>query len=160
MSEERLLRVDLGASYAGKAVLHGIRFDLMQGEALGLVGASGAGKTTLVQALLGLLPWRGGRVTGEVTLEGRNLLALPEHELRKVRGRAVALIPQSPMSALNPAITLQKHFDEAWRAHEKSGSGRWPSGWRLCWPRCNCRGRVSFCAGGQPRSVWDRRSGF
>jgi len=122
MSEELLLRVDLGASYAGKAVLHGIRFDLMRGEALGLVGASGAGKTTLVQALLGLLPWRGGRVTGEVTLKGRNLLALPERELRKVRGREVALIPQSPMSALNPAIPLQKHFDEAWRAHEKSGS--------------------------------------
>ena len=119
MSEELLLRVDLGASYAGMAVLHGIRFDLMRGEALGLVGASGAGKTTLVQALL---PWRGGRVTGEVTLKGRNLLALPERELRKVRGREVALIPQSPMSALNPAIPLQKHFDEAWRAHEKGGS--------------------------------------
>jgi len=123
MSEELLLRVDLSASYAGKAVLHGIRFDLMRGEALGLVGASGAGKTTLVQALLGLLPWRGGQVTGEVTLGGRNLLALREGELRKVRGREVALIPQSPMSALNPAISLKKHFDEAWRAHETSGSG-------------------------------------
>jgi len=70
MSEELLLRVNLQASYAGKPVLRDIRFDLMRGEVLGLVGASGGGKTTLVQSMLGLLPWRGGRVTGEVILRG------------------------------------------------------------------------------------------
>ena len=117
MSAEPLLRVALEAGYAGKTILHDIRFELKRGEALGLVGASGAGKTTLVLALLGLLPWRSGRVSGEVTLNGANLLALPERELRKVRGREIALIPQSPMSALNSAISLQSHFNEAWRAH-------------------------------------------
>lgn len=122
MSGEALLRVDLEARYGGKPVLHGIRFQLNRGEVLGLVGASGAGKTTLVQALLGLLPWRGGVVTGRVELGGRNLLALPERDLRHLRGREISLIPQSPMTALNPAVSLQTHFNEAWRAHERSGA--------------------------------------
>jgi peptide/nickel transport system ATP-binding protein len=121
MNGEPLLRVSLDAEYPGKSVLHDIRFELKRGEVLGLVGTSGAGKSTLVLSLLGLLPWRGGRVTGEVMLEGKNLLALPERELRELRGCRVALIPQSPMTALNSAISLQSHFNEAWRAHEKSG---------------------------------------
>jgi len=121
MSGEPLLRVTLQAAYSGKPVLHDIRFELQPGEVLGLVGTSGAGKSTLVLSLLGLLPWRGGSVTGEVLLAGQNLLTLPERDLRKLRGRQVALIPQSPMSALNSAISLQTHFDEAWRAHEKQG---------------------------------------
>lgn len=121
MSGETLLRVNLQAGYSGKPALHGIRFELQRGEVLGLVGASGAGKSTLVLSLLGLLPWRNGRATGEVMFEGRNLLALSEREMRKLRGRHVALIPQSPMTALNSAISLQNHFNEAWNAHEKSG---------------------------------------
>jgi ABC-type glutathione transport system ATPase component len=121
MNNEVLLRVGLQAGYAGKPVLRDVRFELMQGEVLGLVGTSGAGKSTLVQSLLGLLAWRGGSVKGEVTLSGRNLLTLSDRELRKLRGREVALIPQSPMTALNAAISLQTHFNEAWSAHEKSG---------------------------------------
>lgn len=121
MSTEPLLRVRLGASYAGKSVLHDIDFDLNRGEVLGLVGASGAGKSTVVLSLLGLLPWRGGRATGEVVLEGQNLLQLSESRLRALRGRHVALIPQSPMTALNCAISLENHFREAWRAHERHG---------------------------------------
>lgn len=121
MSGEPLLRVALEASYAGKPILRDVRFELQSGEVLGLVGTSGAGKTTLVLSLLGLLPWRSGRVTGEVVLNGRNLLALPERELRKLRGREIALIPQSPMTALNSAISLQSHFNEAWKAHATSG---------------------------------------
>ena len=121
MNGHALLQVNLQAGYSGKSVLRDIRFELLQGEVLGLVGTSGAGKSTLVLSLLGLLPWRGGSVTGEVMLDGQNLLTLPEHELRRLRGRRIALIPQSPMSALNSAISLQSHFQEAWRAHEKRG---------------------------------------
>jgi ABC-type glutathione transport system ATPase component len=112
-----LLRVDLEAGYAGKPVLRAIQFELQPGEVLGLVGASGAGKSTLVLALLGLLPWRGGRVSGEVMLEGENLLTVPARKLRRLLGRQVALVPQSPMTALNAAISLESHFKEAWRAH-------------------------------------------
>src|SRR5580658_6387985 len=120
MNGEPLLRVNLEAGYSGKPILRDIRFELDRGEVLGLVGTSGAGKSTLVLSLLGLLPWRGGRVTGEVVLEGENLLALPERKLRSLRGRKIALIPQSPMSALNSAISLQSHFNEAWKAHREN----------------------------------------
>jgi ABC-type glutathione transport system ATPase component len=121
MSGNVLLRVEIRAEYAGKPVLRDVRFELQRGEVLGLVGTSGAGKSTLVQSLLGLLPWRGGRVMGEVLLDGKNLLSLSERDLRKIRGSRVALIPQSPMTALNAAISLEAHFNEAWRAHESSG---------------------------------------
>lgn len=115
------LQVRLKADYGKKCVLKDVRFDLRAGEALGLVGTSGAGKTTLVMALLGLMPFRGGRVSGEVLLDGVNLLTMPPREARRVRGKMISLIPQSPMSALNPAISLRSHFEEAWRAHESSG---------------------------------------
>jgi ABC-type glutathione transport system ATPase component len=123
MNDDTLLRVRLSAGYSGKETLSGIHFELQQGEILGLVGSSGAGKSTLVLSLLGLLPWRGGRVSGEVMLRGRNLLTLPEKQLRNLRGREIALIPQSPMTALNASISLEKHFEEAWKAHERRGRG-------------------------------------
>jgi ABC-type glutathione transport system ATPase component len=119
MSLEPLLRVDLEAGYAGKPVLRGIRFELERGQILGLVGSSGAGKSTLVLSLLGLLPLRGGRVSGEVRLGGEDLLRLPPPRLRALLGSRVALIPQSPMTALNAAIRLESHFKEAWRAHRR-----------------------------------------
>jgi ABC-type glutathione transport system ATPase component len=121
MMGEPLLKVRLEGGYSGKTILHDIHFDLHPGEILGLVGSSGAGKSTLVLSLLGLLPWRGGRVTGEVSFLGHDLLSLREKELRSLRGRRVALIPQSPMTALNGAISIQRHFEETWKAHERSG---------------------------------------
>ena len=121
MNSENLLRVRLDAEYAGRSALRDIRFAVGRGEVLGLVGPSGAGKSTLVHSLLGLLAWRGGRATGEVILNGENLLTMSERRMRALRGRSVALVPQSPISALNPAISLERHFREAWRAHEKNG---------------------------------------
>ena len=113
-----LLEVRLRAGYGKQCVIDGVEFSLGAGDRLGLVGSSGAGKSTLVLALLGLLPWRGGWAEGEVRLDGVNLLALKEREARRVRGRRVALVPQSPMSALNGVVSLRRHFEEAWRAHE------------------------------------------
>lgn len=121
MNTEPLLRVHLNAGYSGKPVLRGIRFELRRGEVLGLVGSSGAGKSTLVLSLLGLLPWRGGCVTGEVVLEGVDLLPLSDRRLRALRGCRIALIPQSPMTALNAAISIESHFSEAWKAHSREG---------------------------------------
>jgi peptide/nickel transport system ATP-binding protein len=116
-----LLRVNLSASYGRQEILRDIQFSLYPGEALGFVGTSGAGKSTLVMALLGLLPWRGGEVRGEVLLNGQNLLSLKSSQMREVRGKRIALVPQSPMTALNSAISLRTHFEEAWSAHERRG---------------------------------------
>ena len=116
-----ILKVNLNSFYGKKQVLSEVRFDLCSGEVLGLVGGSGAGKSTLVLSLLGLLPWRGGSAQGEVTLDGQNLLELSERELRVLRGRRISLVPQSPLSALNGALSLKAHFEEAWRAHSKAG---------------------------------------
>lgn len=121
MNTEPLLRVHLSGGYSGSNVLRDLTFELLPGEVLGLVGSSGAGKSTIVLSLAGLLPWRGGHVTGEVVMAGRNLLSLPEKELRAIRGRSIALVPQSPMTALNAAISLRSHFREAWRAHDPRG---------------------------------------
>ena len=121
MSGNPLLEVILDASYGKRQVLHDVKLTLHAGETLGLVGTSGAGKSTLVMALLGLLPWRGGKVVGKVLLEGRDLLQMNEREARRIRGSRIALVPQSPMTALNAAISLRVHFQEAWRAHESSG---------------------------------------
>ena len=108
-----LLQVRLAAAYGKRRVLGDVQFDLCRGEALGMVGTSGAGKTTLVMALLGLLPWRGGQVSGEVLIDGANLLTLPAHQARQMRGKRIALVPQSPMTALNAAVSLRSHFEEA-----------------------------------------------
>ena len=113
-----LLQVRITAGYGTRPVIKDLAFSLDPGERLGLVGTSGAGKSTLLLALLGLLPWRGGWIRGEVLVEGVNLLSLKERDARRVRGKAVALVPQSPSSALNSALSLQTHFQEAWRAHE------------------------------------------
>ena len=120
---ENALTVRLQVSYGERSVLEDVSFELRRGEVLGLVGTSGAGKSTLVLALLGLVPWRGGKVKGEVLLDGRNLLRLSEREVRQIRGRRIALIPQSPMTALNSAVSLRTHFTTAWKAHETE-SGR------------------------------------
>ncbi len=119
---EPLLDVNLSAGYRDRTVLHDLRLSVQTGERLGLVGTSGAGKSTLLLALLGLLPWKQGWARGEVRIGGVNLLTLPEREARRLRGRVLALVPQSPTSALNSALSLQVHFREAWRAHEAPDS--------------------------------------
>lgn len=113
-----LLQADFSAGYDKQAVLEGIRFELNTGDRLGLIGTSGTGKTTLALALMGLLPWRRGWTTGKILFEGRDLLSMPRREVRSVLGKRLALVPQSPSSALNAALSLRAHFEEAWRAHE------------------------------------------
>jgi len=116
-----LLQVRIQAGYGRQPVLRDISFDVHAGEILGLVGTSGAGKSTLVLSLLGLLQWRGGKVTGEILFVGQDLLRMRERDLRRLRGKTIALVPQSPMTALNSALSLRAHFEEAWKAHESSG---------------------------------------
>ncbi len=115
-----LLQADFSAGYNKQAVLEEIRFQLHAGDRLGLIGTSGTGKTTLALALMGLLPWRRGWTKGRVLFEGKDLLSMSRRDIRGILGKRVALVPQSPTSALNSALPLRAHFEEAWRAHESS----------------------------------------
>ena len=113
-----LLRVDISADYPGRpGVLQGIRFRLARGEVAGLVGESGSGKSTLALALLRLIELRGGTVRGSVWFDGRDLMLCSPGELRRIRGREIAIVFQSPMSALNPALRIETQLREVWRAH-------------------------------------------
>ncbi len=119
----RLLSLHLSVRYAGKpAVLRDVRFEIQRGEVLGLVGQSGSGKSTLAMAILGLLDRKRAKVEGTIGFEDSDLLLLAERELRARRGRAVALVLQSPLSSLNPALKIRTQLKEAWRAHASGTS--------------------------------------
>jgi peptide/nickel transport system ATP-binding protein len=115
-----LLSVSLAVDYPGKpGVVRGVDFELSHGEVLGLVGQSGSGKSTIALTVMGLLGGKGGVARGEVMFEGRNLLTLPEKEMRHIRGQRIAMVMQSPLAALNPWMRLEAQFRDAWRAHAK-----------------------------------------
>jgi oligopeptide/dipeptide ABC transporter ATP-binding protein len=97
--------------------VNGISFEIAAGETLGIVGESGCGKSVTSLALLGILP-RAGRVAGGRALfGGRDLLALPDKDLRTIRGREIAMIFQDPMTSLNPVLTVGRQIREALETH-------------------------------------------
>jgi ABC-type dipeptide/oligopeptide/nickel transport system ATPase component len=113
-----LLSANFSVRYAGKPpVLRGVHLEIQRGEVLGLVGQSGSGKSTLAMAILGLLDKKRSPAQGTIRFEETDLLQLPERELRALRGRSVALVLQSPLSSLNPALKIRTQLKEAWRAH-------------------------------------------
>jgi peptide/nickel transport system ATP-binding protein len=96
-------------------ILRNISLDLAAGETHGLVGESGAGKSTIVKALLGVLP-RTVRITqGEILFEGRDLRIAPRHETRAIFGDTIALVPQDPMTALNPGRRIERQLTDGLR---------------------------------------------
>ena len=102
-----------------KAV-NGVSFTLEKGETLGLVGETGAGKTTTALALLRLVPDPPGKiVSGDILLEGKELLKLKTSEMRKLRGEKLAMIFQDPMTALNPVMTVGDQIAEVIRLHNR-----------------------------------------
>jgi oligopeptide transport system ATP-binding protein len=97
--------------------VNGITFDIAPGETLGIVGESGCGKSVTSLALMGILP-RAGRVTGGTAMfGGRDLLKLRDDQLRKVRGREIAMIFQDPMTSLNPVLTIGRQIREPLQVH-------------------------------------------
>jgi oligopeptide/dipeptide ABC transporter ATP-binding protein len=95
-----------------------VSLSLDAGETLGIVGESGSGKTTLALSLLRLLPTAARFVSGQVIFEGRDLLTLSDQEMRKVRGRRIAMILQDPLASLNPLFTIGNQVAEPLRVHE------------------------------------------
>jgi peptide/nickel transport system ATP-binding protein len=96
----------------------GVSFDVYPGETLAIVGESGCGKSVTAMSILRLLPMPPARIAeGRVEFEGRDLLGLPEPEMRKIRGNAIAMIFQEPMTSLNPVLTIGRQIAEALVLH-------------------------------------------
>lgn len=97
----------------------GISFQIERGETLGIVGESGCGKSVTAMSILRLIPQPPGKIVGgEIRFNGRNLVDIPEPELRKIRGNDIAMIFQEPMTSLNPVYTVGNQIVEAITLHQ------------------------------------------
>ena len=115
---------DLVVEYTsdGKVIhaVNGVNFDLERGKALALVGETGAGKTTIAKSIMRILPDPPAHVrSGQVVLQGRDLMKLNEADMRKVRGKEISMIFQDPMTALNPTMRIGDQIAEVIRLHDK-----------------------------------------
>ncbi len=110
---------DEGVAYAVEEV----SFEIPRGRTVALVGESGCGKTVTALSILQLVPDPPGRiVAGRVSLEGQDVLALPEADMRRVRGNRISMIFQEPMTSLNPVFTVGDQIIEAVRLHQRVGA--------------------------------------
>ncbi len=108
---------DLKVAINDENVLRGVSLAVQPGEVRGLVGESGAGKSMLGRAVLGLLPANAAITAGHISFEGRDLLQMPEAERRDLLGRRIALIPQDPMTSLNPVKRVGAQIARLLRHH-------------------------------------------
>src|SRR5260370_39459964 len=99
-----------------------VSFTLRDGETLGIVGESGSGKSTLALSLLRLLPPGARIVAGAVRFEGEDLLNKPESEMRRIRGKRIAMILQDPMASLNPLFTVGDQVGEPLPVHKRANT--------------------------------------
>ena len=127
--QELLLEIkDLTVQYVteGEVVhaVNGITLALPKGKALGLVGETGAGKTTTALSILRLLPKFTGKIAqGEILFEGNNLLDCTEAQMRKIRGGKISMIFQDPMTSLNPVLTVREQIAEVLKLHRHELKG-------------------------------------
>ncbi len=122
------LHVRFGTERGLVHAVNGISFEIRPGETLGIVGESGCGKSVTSLAVLGILA-RNGRVTqGRALFEGQDLVQMDDAELRKIRGKEIAMIFQDPMTSLNPVLTIGRQIREALETHfgmdKKAGDAR------------------------------------
>lgn len=109
-----IYKTDLETVYA----VNNISFSLQKGKTLGLVGETGAGKTTTARAIMRLLPERTARIiSGSITVDGMDIFGMTLHEMQKIRGKKMSMIFQDPMSSLNPVMTIGSQIAEALMQH-------------------------------------------
>lgn len=126
MLEVRNLSVNYYVDEGTVNAVAGVTFNLKEGEILGILGESGSGKSTLGFALLRLVDRPGEIVSGEIILNGLDILLMPERELRRVRGAQIAMVFQDPFTALNPVLTIGEQIMEPIVLHQgvKRGEAR------------------------------------
>ncbi|MEH0983368.1 ABC transporter ATP-binding protein [Micromonospora sp. CPCC 205556] len=118
------LRVRFDTEDGVVRAVDGVSFSVERGRTLGIVGESGSGKSVTSLAVLGLHDPRRTTITGEISLGGRQLVGLPEEEVRRLRGRDMAMIFQDPLSALHPYYTVGRQIAEAYRVHHPKAGKR------------------------------------
>ena len=132
MNDKTLLQLkDLSVEYRTDEstvyAVNGISFSIKKGENLGLVGETGAGKTTTALSILRLLPGRVGKITGgEILFKGEDLCKASEAEMRSIRGEMISMIFQDPMTSLNPILTVGEQIAEVLRLHHKASKNEIP----------------------------------
>jgi peptide/nickel transport system ATP-binding protein len=112
------LRVEFETEDGVVKAVDGVSYEVGRGRTLGVVGESGSGKTVGAMTILGLTRAQGARISGRIVFEGRDLLSLDEPELRKVRGKEIAMIFQDPSTALHPLYRVGAQIIEAVHAHQ------------------------------------------
>lgn len=125
-NREVILSVEnLSVEYSSKDIgtakaVNGMSFSIKKGTTLGLVGETGAGKTTTAYSIMGIVPKPQGKVVcGRIEFEGKDLLKLSERDMRKIRGDKISMIFQDPMTALNPIDTVGKQIEEVLKLHDE-----------------------------------------
>ena len=120
-----------------------VSFSVVRGSTLGIVGETGAGKTTTAMSILRLLPERTGNIrNGSITYDGNDLLELPIDDMQKIRGEKISMIFQDPMSSLNPVITVGDQIAEVLQLHEAAEGKNHKPGKRLGKPSAGIMKRV------------------
>src|ERR1700710_1130680 len=116
--EVQNLQTHFGTPDGVVRAVEGLSFHIDAGETLAIVGESGCGKSVTSMSILRLIQEPPGRIRGAIRFNGRDLLALPEAEMRKLRGGDIAMIFQEPMTSLNPVLTIGRQIGETVRLHE------------------------------------------
>src|SRR6476660_715498 len=114
----RRLRTHFHTSAGVIRAVDGVSWDVRKGETVALVGESGCGKSVSALSVMRLVSAPAGRIVeGEILFKGRNLLALSEEEMRRVRGREIGMVFQEPMTSLNPVLTIGRQLTEQCEIH-------------------------------------------
>ncbi len=116
--EVERLQTHFGTPDGVVRAVEGLSFHIDAGETLGIVGESGCGKSVTSMSILRLIPEPPGKIAGSVRFEGRDLLKVSEQEMRGIRGNAISMIFQEPMTSLNPVLTVGKQIGETVRLHQ------------------------------------------